>query len=426
MRVCSLFAPLLLLAATPCLAGERAILVLDASGSMWQQVDGRSKVEIARDAVDTMLGQWNPEVSLGLLAYGHRRRGDCEDIELLIPADGFDKATLSRKVRGLNALGMTPITAAVRRAAEELRYTEHKASVILVSDGEETCNADPCALGAELAAQGIDFTAHVIGFDLPEGPARQQLECLAGRTGGRYFDARNAGELGAALDQVSRVAAAAPAPAAAPVAGCIAHDDTDLAGESLVLGPGRVLDNLVETEDAAGYNWNDRILSTQCSPGCTIEAWEHIHFDGARVSLQGRLDSLPDGWGMTISSLRVDCGQGAPGLQTAPPAAAEGGDWIEGMTLVPDFDFYLDSSAAPAVEAPEFSVEQTARDCQRLCLADEHCAAWHYEPAGSYFVSVPRCHTKGFGMGLRLREEGEGFVAGFRPGAKVKALDSTD
>lgn len=210
MRLRSLLATMLLAASAPCLAGERAILVLDASGSMWQPVDGRSKVEIARDAVDAMLAEWNPEVSLGLMAYGHRRRGDCNDIELLIPPEGFDHARISRTVRNLNALGMTPITASVRQAAEALRFTEHKATVILVSDGEETCNADPCAFGAELAAQGIDFTAHVIGFDLPEGPARQQLQCLADRTGGRYLEARDAVELNRALGEVVTTAPAEP------------------------------------------------------------------------------------------------------------------------------------------------------------------------------------------------------------------------
>lgn len=186
-------------------ANERAILVLDASGSMWQRLEGRTKVEIARDAVDAMLENWNPNVSLGLIAYGQNRRGDCDDIAILRPAEGFDRDAVSQTVRGLNALGMTPITASVRLAAEQLRYTEQKATVILVSDGDETCKADPCALGKELAAQGIDFTAHVVGFDLPEGPAREQLQCLASSTGGRYLEARNAGQLTAALGEIASV-----------------------------------------------------------------------------------------------------------------------------------------------------------------------------------------------------------------------------
>jgi Mg-chelatase subunit ChlD len=202
LRLFALF--LLLPFASAALAGERAILVLDASGSMWQRLDGRSKVEIARDAVDVLLADWNPEVALGLIAYGHSRRGDCADIEVLHPGEDFDGAAISRRVRALNALGMTPIAGAVRLAAETLRTTEHRATVILVSDGEETCGGDPCALGRELAAMGIDFTAHVIGFDLPEGPAREQLQCLAGSTGGRYFEARDAGALSQAMREVAQ------------------------------------------------------------------------------------------------------------------------------------------------------------------------------------------------------------------------------
>lgn len=188
---------------TLAMAGGQSVLVLDASGSMWGQLEGRSKIEHAREAVDRMLSNWPADQSLGLVAYGHRRKGDCEDIELLLPADSADSEALRRQVAALSPKGMTPIAAAVRLAAEQLKYTEQKATVILVSDGEETCNADPCALGAELEKLGVDFTAHVVGFDLPEGKARAQLQCLAERTGGRYIEARNAGELNAALTEVS-------------------------------------------------------------------------------------------------------------------------------------------------------------------------------------------------------------------------------
>lgn len=87
-------------------ANERAVLVLDASGSMWQPIDGRSKVDVAREAVGGMLQRWNPDTALGLMAYGHRRRGDCADIEVLIEPTSFDRATMTRTVRGLNALGI--------------------------------------------------------------------------------------------------------------------------------------------------------------------------------------------------------------------------------------------------------------------------------------------------------------------------------
>ena len=185
-----------------------ALLVLDASGSMWGQVDGRAKIEIAREAVDTLVAQWEDGTDLGLMAYGHRRKGDCADIELLQPVDRFDSDAIRKRVATLQPRGMTPIGESVRQAAAALRHLERKATVILVSDGEETCSADPCAVGEELEALGVDFTAHVIGFDLGgNSKAREQLQCLARTTGGRYLDARDAAELNQAM---ASVAAAEP------------------------------------------------------------------------------------------------------------------------------------------------------------------------------------------------------------------------
>ena len=190
------------LAATPP-APTRTMVVLDASGSMWGQIGGRPKIAIAREAVDSMLSGWSGG-ELGLMAYGHNRKGDCADIQVLQPVGPANAAAIRRQVDAINPKGMTPITEAVRQAAGQLRYTERKATVILVSDGEETCNADPCALGKELEQMGVDFTAHVVGFDIERGStAHRQLQCLASNTGGRYIEAGNAAELNQALEQVA-------------------------------------------------------------------------------------------------------------------------------------------------------------------------------------------------------------------------------
>ena len=87
-------------------------------------------------------------------------------------------------------------------AAEALRYTEERATVILVSDGIETCNPDPCAAARALEQAGIDFTAHVIGFDVTDPEALAQMQCLAGETGGQFLTAANADQLGNALSRV--------------------------------------------------------------------------------------------------------------------------------------------------------------------------------------------------------------------------------
>ncbi|PIE15261.1 MAG: VWA domain-containing protein [Rhodobacterales bacterium] len=189
---------------TPVLAQDRAatVLVLDGSGSMWGQIDGTAKITIAQSVVDDLLKVIPAEQALGLTVYGHRRKGDCSDIEtLVVPGIGTQKA-ISDAVHGIKPKGKTPMTDAVIAAAKSLRYTEEKATVILVSDGIETCNPDPCAAARALEDAGVDFTAHVIGFDVSDPNAVAQMQCLATETGGTFRMAGDAKELGSALVEV--------------------------------------------------------------------------------------------------------------------------------------------------------------------------------------------------------------------------------
>jgi len=191
----------------------RAILVLDASGSMWGQIDGTAKITIAQDVIGGLLESLPPQQELGLTAYGHRRKGDCSDIETMIVPGGDQRANIANAVNGIKPKGKTPLSAAVIQAAEALKYTEEAATVILVSDGKETCDFDPCEVGRQLEDLGIDFTAHVIGFDVTAPEDRAQLQCLAEETGGTFRTASSADELADAL----KVVAEAPAPEPDPI-----------------------------------------------------------------------------------------------------------------------------------------------------------------------------------------------------------------
>jgi len=195
-------------------AAERAIIVLDASGSMWGQIDGTPKLEIARETLRTVLQTVPSDMELGLMAYGHREKGSCDDIELIVPPAAGSASAITAAADSLKFLGKTPLSAAVRQAAEALRYTEEKSTVILITDGIETCEADPCALGTELEQAGIDFTAHVVGFGLSAEEGRE-VACLAENTGGKYLQASNAGALKDALAEA--VVAPEPAPEPEPV-----------------------------------------------------------------------------------------------------------------------------------------------------------------------------------------------------------------
>jgi Ca-activated chloride channel family protein len=199
--------------ATPTVvAADRAILILDASGSMWGDVDGKPKIEIARTVISEMIQNWDDSIELGLMVYGHRQKADCEDIELVIPPGPVDRSLFLSKIQSIIPRGKTPLTRSVLMAAEALQYTEERATVILVSDGIETCDLDPCAAAEELAAKGIDFKAHVIGFDLTDEDQRQ-IDCLANKTGGVFLAAKNASELKKALSVATSQMSATPQPA---------------------------------------------------------------------------------------------------------------------------------------------------------------------------------------------------------------------
>ena len=216
LRFCSMLVPFLIaLNASPAGAqhsdAAATLIVMDGSGSMWGQIEGRPKLEAARETAAKVLSALPSDRVLGLLAYGHRERGNCGDIELMVtPAPGTAPAVLGA-INSMRFQGKTPLTEAVRQAAAALRSTEMSATVVLITDGIETCEADPCALSAELEATGVDFTAHVIGFGLSrdEGAA---VACIAENTGGRYLPASDAASLAEALEQA--VSTAPPPPAA--------------------------------------------------------------------------------------------------------------------------------------------------------------------------------------------------------------------
>jgi Ca-activated chloride channel family protein len=179
-------------------AAPRAMLVFDASGSMWGQIGGKSKLEIARQAAKSYVASLPAGSQLGLLAYGHRQKDSCTDIETLVPPGPVDAKSYGQRLDGIKALGKTPLARAITQAAEALDYKKEPATVIVVTDGIETCHADPCAVAQELASGAKQLTIHVIGFDIKAGE-RQYLQCYAQRTGGRFVLAGNAADLNLAF-----------------------------------------------------------------------------------------------------------------------------------------------------------------------------------------------------------------------------------
>lgn len=192
--------------APPLASAREVVLVLDASGSMWGKVGGESKIEAARRTLRGTIEKLPADTTLALIAYGHRKESDCADIETLVPLGGGDRAGLLRRVDELKPKGKTPITGALTEAIALLRGRDSAATVVLVSDGLETCGGDPCAVVRDARRAGVKMVVHVVGFDVQESDV-SQLECVAQAGDGLYLEAGDAAQLTAALDR----AIAAPA-----------------------------------------------------------------------------------------------------------------------------------------------------------------------------------------------------------------------
>jgi len=236
------------LAGTAQAADENVMVVFDGSNSMWGQIDGTAKIEIARGVMENLLGDWTEDRKVGLMAYGHRQRGDCNDIETLVAPGADTRAAILDRINAITPTGKTPLTDAIERAATELSYTDTPATVVLISDGLESCERDPCALADTLESRGVAFTAHVVGFGLGADQDSGSLSCIAERTGGQYIQAANADELGRALGAISSAVAAAPEPEPLPEpepelpAVTLTAPDSALAGSSFRIGWSPTLD----------------------------------------------------------------------------------------------------------------------------------------------------------------------------------------
>lgn len=183
--------------------------ILDASGSMLEEMDGERKIDIAKEVLAAKAGQLPATTNVGLRVYGHRvhysdKEKSCQDIELLVPPVRGGRDRLLEKLPTLEAQGMTPLSEAVIQSVDDFDHKDpfRHNSLVVISDGEETCGGDPCTMADDLVnVYGIRFTLYVIGFDILDNPtAQKQLRCLADRTGGVYVEANSRDELARALD----------------------------------------------------------------------------------------------------------------------------------------------------------------------------------------------------------------------------------
>jgi Ca-activated chloride channel family protein len=166
------------------------LIVLDASGSMAGRMGGQVKMQLAERVVKDLVDNMPAEMNVGLIVYGaksSREKRDCKDIDLLRPVQRVDPKSFDAALEHVSPHGMTPIGASLLRAAEALKGLPGQSTIVLVSDGTETCESDPCAVAKQVKeTTGIDVRVHVVGLDVGAGE-RGTLECVAQGGGGTYY-----------------------------------------------------------------------------------------------------------------------------------------------------------------------------------------------------------------------------------------------
>ncbi len=190
-------------------APVRIQVVFDGSGSMWGKIPGDSgaKYAIAREALRQALPGLDlaRPTEIGLVLFGHRRRGDCSDVEQALAPLAAEAQRLIAPLEALNPKGRGPLALALVAAADALPGTGGRESLVLIHDDLDNCQGDPCATAAELNRVRPRLPIHVVSIGMkPEDVER--MSCVSRITGGRHFDAQDAAAVGTAVGEALRLA----------------------------------------------------------------------------------------------------------------------------------------------------------------------------------------------------------------------------
>ena len=226
------------------------LVVYDSSNSMWGAfADGTRKYEAGRKALASVAKNGLAGRQIGFRAYGHRRAGDCRDSELVAPFSSADDAgtAIIEAANSIRPTGKTPITYSLTEGLKDLGGGPGE--ILLISDGIETCDADPCELMQEWKDANVNVRVHVVGVGLND-LERTAMSCIAETSGGEYFDADSADGFETALGEASEVIQASQGqPTDTPVRYAIVYNAFDAAGRRYSDAEGRLLKDSVVVDE---------------------------------------------------------------------------------------------------------------------------------------------------------------------------------
>lgn len=181
----------------------RLLFVFDASNSMNAFWGGTRKIEAATrllgEALNELYGIEGLE--LGLRVYGHQTtfvqgQQDCDDTELVVPIASGNNLHIRQALKRIQARGTTPIAHSLELSAGDFADTQGRNVIILITDGIEACDGDPCAVSRALQSQNIIVKPFIIGIGLDD-QFKETFRCV-----GNYFDATDTDTFKEVLDIV--------------------------------------------------------------------------------------------------------------------------------------------------------------------------------------------------------------------------------
>lgn len=181
-------------------------IILDASGSMLKkQENGDRRITTAKQALHVLLTETLPSgVPTAIRAFGHIKADSC-DGEIVLPLEPLNAESALKVVNSITPknLAKTAIADSLSRVADDLATVTGPKTVILLTDGEETCKGDPEKSIQNLTKEGIDVQVNIVGFAIDEFGLKQTFERWAHLGNGHYIDAQNSEELKKAITDAS-------------------------------------------------------------------------------------------------------------------------------------------------------------------------------------------------------------------------------
>jgi len=179
----------------------RILFLLDGSGSMLAKWENTYRITVAKkllcDFVDSLRTVNNLELALRI--YGHQfdqKLKRCDDSRLEVPFAGKNHDRIISSLKNLGPKGNTPIAYSLEQAANDFP-TDGKARniIIIITDGIESCDGDPCAVSLQLQRKGIFLKPFIIGIGMDK-KFEEQFGCM-----GSFYDASNISEFRHALNK---------------------------------------------------------------------------------------------------------------------------------------------------------------------------------------------------------------------------------